>query len=313
VPAGGPRFDVAVPTDGYVWWYLDALGDDGRHGLTLIAFLGSVFSPYYARARRRGPADPLDHAAVNVALYGAGISGWAMTERGRAGVERDAARLAIGPSALRWEDGGLTVELAEWTVPWPRRIAGRLRVVPAAVTRTAFALDEAGRHRWWPLAPAARIEVRLDRPRLRWQGSAYLDSNAGDRPLEEDFAGWTWSRAADGEGTAVLYDAVRRQGGTLSLACRFDASGAMHPVERPVPVALPPTLWRMPRSTRTAAGGGVRLVATLEDTPFYARSLLSLDDGGRRIVAVHESLSLDRFRAPWVQAMLPFRMPRRGR
>jgi len=25
---------------------------------------------------------------------------------------------------------------------------------------------------------------------------------------------------------------------------------------------------------------------------------------------VHESLSLDRFRAPWVQAMLPFRMPR---
>jgi carotenoid 1,2-hydratase len=29
--------------------------------------------------------------------------------------------------------------------------------------------------------------------------------------------------------------------------------------------------------------------------------------------AVHESLSLDRFRAPWVQAMLPFRVPRARR
>jgi carotenoid 1,2-hydratase len=28
------------------------------------------------------------------------------------------------------------------------------------------------------------------------------------------------------------------------------------------------------------------------------------------MTAVHESLSLDRFQARWVQAMLPFRMPR---
>ena len=69
-PARGPRFDRPVPPGGYVWWYVDALSDDGRHGLTLIAFIGSVFSPYYAwRAARRG--DPLDHCALNVALYGA--------------------------------------------------------------------------------------------------------------------------------------------------------------------------------------------------------------------------------------------------
>ena len=41
-------------TDGYVWWYVDALSDDGQHGLTLIAFIGSVFSPFYAWSRRRG-------------------------------------------------------------------------------------------------------------------------------------------------------------------------------------------------------------------------------------------------------------------
>ena len=49
--------------NGYAWWYVDALSDDGAHGITLIAFIGSVFSPWYAWARRRGPADPQNHVS----------------------------------------------------------------------------------------------------------------------------------------------------------------------------------------------------------------------------------------------------------
>ena len=88
--------------DGYAWWYVDALSDDGAHALTLIAFIGSVFSPYYAAARRRAPADPEQHVAFNVALYGAGTDRWAMTERGRQHLQRDADHLRIGPSGLHW-------------------------------------------------------------------------------------------------------------------------------------------------------------------------------------------------------------------
>ena len=54
----GSRFDQPVPHNGYAWWYVDGLSDDGRYGLTVIAFIGSVFSPYYARARRRGDGRP---------------------------------------------------------------------------------------------------------------------------------------------------------------------------------------------------------------------------------------------------------------
>ena len=43
-----------VPSGGYLWWYVDALSDCGRYGLSIIAFVGSVFSPYYAWARRKG-------------------------------------------------------------------------------------------------------------------------------------------------------------------------------------------------------------------------------------------------------------------
>ncbi len=58
---------LSVPAGGYAWWYVDGVSDDGRHGITVIAFLGSVFSPYYAWSRDK---DPIDHSAVNVVLYG---------------------------------------------------------------------------------------------------------------------------------------------------------------------------------------------------------------------------------------------------
>ncbi|MCK7475445.1 MAG: hypothetical protein MZV49_22675 [Rhodopseudomonas palustris] len=35
-----------------LWWYIDAISDDGTEGLTIITFVGSVFSPYY---RSRAP------------------------------------------------------------------------------------------------------------------------------------------------------------------------------------------------------------------------------------------------------------------
>lgn len=89
-------FNVDIPHNGYAWWYIDAISDDGREGLTIIAFIGSVFSPYYAFARRRGPADPLDHCAINVALYHEAGKRWTMTERGRGRVARNANSFLIG-------------------------------------------------------------------------------------------------------------------------------------------------------------------------------------------------------------------------
>ncbi|MFD0938632.1 carotenoid 1,2-hydratase, partial [Methylobacterium trifolii] len=73
---------------------------------------------------------------------------------------------------------------------------------------------------------------------------------------------------------------------------------------------LPPTrLWRMPRETRSDDGRAA-VLRTFEDTPFYSRSLLAATLDGQPVRAVHESLSLDRFRNPLVRLMLPFRMPR---
>ena len=49
---GRPRFDAPVPAGGYAWWHIEALSDDGAQGITIIALVGSVFSPFYAWSRR---------------------------------------------------------------------------------------------------------------------------------------------------------------------------------------------------------------------------------------------------------------------
>jgi len=279
----------------------------------LIAFIGSVFSPYYAWSCRRGTADPLRHCALNVALYGRGSRRWTLTERGRAAVQREATWLSIGPSTLAWDGTALVARIDEVTAPLPSRVRGVVRVHPVQLEDRAMALDAAGRHTWSPIAPCARIEVALDRPALRWSGSAYCDTNAGDVPLAADFRRWDWCRAHTDGGTIVLYDVTGRDGGRRALAMRYATSGGATDFDPPAERHLPRTGWRVARAVRTDTAEAARVVATLQDTPFYARSLVATRLLGAPVVAMHESLDLERFRTPWVQAMLPFRMPRAWR
>lgn len=305
------RFDRPLPRDGYVWWYVDALSDDGRHGLTIIALLGTVFSPYYARARRRGPTDPLEFCALNVALYGDAGRRWTMTERDAAAVRRSAQRLVIGPSTLCWDGTRLRYDIDELTVPWPRRLHGHVTVVPFALGAQRYPLDATARHHWQPLAPRARIRVEFEAPRLDWEGDAYLDCNEGECPLEADFDRWTWCRATAGGTTTVFYDVEPRAGAPRGLALEFDESATAHVIEAPPMAELPTTPWGIARRTRCDPATRPAVLATLEDGPFYARSLIAKSLGGRAVRAVHESLSLRRFSSRWVQWLLPVRMPRR--
>ena len=279
------------------------------HGLTVIAFVGSVFSPYYARARSRGDGDPLRHCAVNVALYGKPRR-WTMTERGSGDLRRDATSLRIGASSLAWHGDSLVVELDERGAPLPHAVRGRIVVDCAPRAVPAFSLDGAGLHRWYPVAPCARVAVALDRPRLRWEGEGYVDANTGDAPVEDAFASWHWSRARVGDGAVVAYDTRQRDGSARSIALRFGAHGSIEEAVLPPLSPLPRSRWGIGREAR---GEDARVVRTLLDAPFYARSLVSSRMGGTAALAMHESLELDRFRAPWVRMLLPFRMPRIAR
>ncbi len=264
-----------------------------------------MFSPYYAWS---GRGDPLNHCAVNVALYGPGARRWTMTERGRGALRRGADALLIGPSGFFWDGRTLQIEVDEWSAPTPRRVKGRVVVEPLLLNADAFTLADG--HHWRPIAPIARVRADFDAPSLRWSGGGYFDANWGAAPLERGFRRWTWSRGNTSRGATILYDVEPRDAPPRTLALSFDASNGLRPASPPPMRSLPRTFWRLRRETRSEHDA--RVLASFEDAPFYSRSLIEHTLSGEIVRSVHESLDLDRFAQPIVHAMLPFRMPRFG-
>jgi carotenoid 1,2-hydratase len=309
--AGG-LFNVNVPSGGYAWWYLDAMSEDGNHALTVIAFIGSVFSPYYAWA---GRSDPMNHCALNIALYGRGQGRWAMTERGRSDVDLSADHFRIGPSAIYRDGEDFVIEVAELGMPLPLRVRGRIRIRPRSKgPDVAFPIDSGRRHMWRPVAPAADIDVRFSSPDLCWHGPGYFDTNHGTEPLEDRFRYWDWMRLhLDGGDTLVAYTTDERGGPGATLALRFSPDGSYHSVPPLKEQELRPTpVFRVRRRAHAEASSPVRLGRTLEDTPFYSRSVVETCVNGRQVAGVHESFNGDRLKSGLVKLMLPFRMARRA-
>jgi carotenoid 1,2-hydratase len=336
---GGPLFTEKVDQDGYVWWYVDALSDDGYYGLTIIAFIGSVFSPYYAWARQRpGGAAPQEHCAINVALYD-GLARhkphlashghrWAMTERASRHVVVSDESFRVGPSALSWDGTKLTIDIDEISLPVPARLRGRVIVEPLAIWHESYPLDAEAKHHWRPIAPIARVSVEMREPKVAWQGTAYIDSNHGNAPLESAFVRWDWSRGKHSAAAAnepkldkmpsptfVVYDVHRTDGTRLTIAKEFSVPAPLQAATAdfipPVHQELRTTGWGIKRATACDREAVAVVVKTVEDTPFYARSVVQSVVNNELMIGVHESLSLKRFSSRWVQCLLPFKMPRR--
>ncbi len=279
----------------------------------MIAFVGSVFSPTYFRARRRDTdVDPADHCGFNVVIHGPGGDAWAFSEYGRADVERGPDHFVVGRNRIERDDGGLTVTIDERTSPWGRALRGTLRIDVDDFSPHRFTLDAAGRHQWWPVAPSARVRVELSHPALRFTGAGYHDTNSGTEALEHAFAKWTWSRSSDSEGTSILYDVTPRDGDERRIGVRIGSgppggSNRLTTIDAEHGVDLGRSRWGLERHTRVAEGGEAQLIRPLVDAPFYARSLFRTTVGERSVVGVHEIVDLDRFVRKTTQLMLPFR------
>ncbi|TYC61791.1 carotenoid 1,2-hydratase [Rhodobacterales bacterium] len=283
----------------------------------MIAFIGSVFSPYYHWSGRKAPEN---HVALNVALYGPAGAVWAMTERGRGSLTRSQDSLRIGRSHLAYGRGGLAIRFDEMALPWPgqrllpKRVTGEIFIhQPSCECEVFRNLDPLGHHLWWPVFPRAKaLIISDDVPGGGWQGEAYHDFNAGERPLEADFIGWDWARGPlSGDAGAVLYDAKLADGSRRSFGLSFSPDGAAREFPLPARQTLRPGFWGVEGGISCDAGLSPELLGKLEDTPFYRRSLVRTSLEGEGVEMVHETLDCRRLANPLVRLMLPFRMPRR--
>ena len=275
----------------------------------MIGFIGSVFSPWYRWSGRR---DPKNHCCINVVTYGPG-GRFAMTDRGRSALRQSRDALRVGPSQMRWEAGGLVIDVDEVSaLPLVSRLRGQIRLTPSAITGIEAVLTPDASHIWRPFAPTARIEVDLTQGH-RWAGHGYFDANFGRAALEADFRRWTWGRYPRRSGGATcFYDGVRRDGSTLALGLDIAADGAVTEVNPPPLTRLPRTLWGISRETRCDLGHRPRQTMQMLEAPFYSRCLVETVLDGESVTGVHEALDLVRFRSPLIKPMLAVRVPRRA-
>jgi hypothetical protein len=94
----GPCFDIDVPPNGYAWWYIDGISHCGTRAISIIGFIGSVFSPWY---RWSGRKSPRNHCCINVATYGPG-GRFTMTDRGESALRTSQNVFEVGPSKMTW-------------------------------------------------------------------------------------------------------------------------------------------------------------------------------------------------------------------
>ena len=303
-----PNFDIDVPSNGYAWWYVDGISECGTKAVSVIGFIGSVFSPWYAWSGRK---DPANHCCINVATYGKG-GRFTMTDRGRAALRTSPDTLEVGPSSIHWNGSELVISVDEIaSPPLVSRVRGTITVAPSALTSVELPLKADGSHVWRPFAPISDIKVDLEAEGWQWSGKGYFDANFGTRALEQDFDYWTWGCFPGREGATALYDVTRRDGTTFEKAIAFGRDGSAQEVEGAPLTPFKRSLWQVKRETRADPGTVPKQALNMLDAPFYSRSAVATTLDGYRSVGVHEALDLTRFRMAALKPMLAVRVPRR--
>ncbi|MCP3103712.1 carotenoid 1,2-hydratase [Myxococcus sp. K15C18031901] len=284
----------------YRWFYADVTA--GPFSAVCIFMLGSLFSPRYSVAARRGGL-PLEHSAVNFALYHEGVRRlWVLSEYPRAELESP-GRLRIGRSTLTYgESGTVCMEVEDWTAPWGRPVSARLTLEPLTPMGEVVRLMPGLPHYWQALAPRSRARLEVPSLGVTADGLGYHDTNHGDELLGERLAGWHWSRTHRQDATVVDYhlpDGV----GPLRVTAR--ANGVR--CERGAEVETRPTNftgWGLRVPTRLHAGNTVVGQARLlESSPFYAR----LEARHGALDAMGEVADFRRFHSPLIRWMAHFR------
>lgn len=284
----------------YRWFYADVTA--GPFSAVCIFMLGSLFSPRYSVAARRG-GRPLEHSAVNFALYHEGVRRlWVLSEYPRAELESP-GRLRIGRSTLTYSgEGTVRMDVEDSTAPWGRPVRASLTLRPMTPVGEVVRLMPDLPHYWQALAPRARARLEVPSLGVEADGLGYHDTNHGDELLGARLSGWHWART-HGEGETVVD--YHLPDGVPSL--RVVAREAGVRCEREVAHEARPTNmtgWGLRVPSRLHAGnqlvGEPRL---LESSPFYAR----LEARQGTLDSLGEVADFRRFHSPFIRWMAHFR------
>nr|WP_239015011.1 carotenoid 1,2-hydratase [Archangium violaceum] len=286
----------------YRWFYADVTA--GEYSAVFIFMVGSLFSPRYSARVKRG-ALPLEHCAVNFALYHRGVRRrWVLSEYPQASVLRQGRELRIGRSRLEYApDGMVRMEVDERCAPLGGAVRARLVLEPQVPAAEELQLVPGLPHFWRVLAPRAKARLDVLSEGVSVEGIGYHDGNHGAELLGARLPGWHWARVHGPEETVVDY---HLPGGVAPLRVTAGALGTKSERRPLLSEARPTSLtgWGLRVPARLYSGntvvGAPRL---LESSPFYAR----MEARREGLDVMGEVADFRRFHSPFIRWMAHFR------
>ena len=286
----------------YRWFYADVTA--GESSAVFIFMVGSLFSARYSAGAPRG-ARPLEHCAVNFALYHRGVRRrWVLSEYPVASVQGRGRSLRIGRSLLEYApDGTVRMEVDERCAPFGGAVRARLVLETQVPAAEEVPLVPGLPHYWRALAPRTKARLDVTSEGLVAEGLGYHDSNHGEELLGERLPGWHWARVHGPEETVVDY---HLPDGVAPLRVTAGATGTKSERGPLLTEARPTSLtnWGLRVPAHLYAGGTVvGAPRLLESSPFYAR--VEAREG--TLDSLGEVADFRRFHSPFIRWMAHFR------
>lgn len=302
----------------FAWWYVDALDAD-LNGFVCIWSWGLPFLPGLAGGLRAGSSVPgVSRPSFNLVMYEQGVPTlYVLQEHAPTRAQCLHHHWQFGHTRIERKGNTLSLSV-DCEVPGSEdRLVGTLTVSgPAWSVLEGETPIRERTHGWCPqLGPCnATGSLSHGAKTFAYDGPAYADRNAGDRPLHDlGIRRWVWGRATFGDETRIAYVLWPEDGGPPTpLAIRVRDDGVTQVVQGHVTTG--PDGWSAwgestPKSLELDVDGERFVTLTVarqvDSSPFYARSVGRGTAPGRDTApAILESCTPSRIDPGWFRPLL---------
>lgn len=209
------KIDTKKPSQGYEWWYFDALSADKEWGIVVIFYDGNPFSPSYIDSSK---GYPNQFPAISVSVYKRGkpeFYSFLEYEEGRFSWDDKVETGSIGGNFFKRiiVDGKLEYELQLiQALESGHSINAKLKFTSnTLVDSLIHAKSKGEKHFWNLIQPQAQVSGSInltgktDNHNIIFSGTGYHDHNTGHEPMKESFRDWYWGRFHFKDLTLIYY------------------------------------------------------------------------------------------------------------
>ncbi|MEQ9310609.1 MAG: hypothetical protein RLN90_14225 [Balneolaceae bacterium] len=209
------QIDIKKPSNGYEWWYFDALSSDKQWGIVIIFYHGNPFSPKYIVAEN---GYPNQFPGISISVYKKGkpeFYSFLEYEEDKFNWDAEDHSVSIGSNIFKRTVNDEVVEyelLLAQTLASGHSINAKLKFNSSIISNNLIDYKSMGEIHFWNLIqPQSQVygtinlNGKKNEQSINFTGTGYHDHNTGYEPMKDSFRDWYWGRFHFKESTLIYY------------------------------------------------------------------------------------------------------------